>query len=221
MRQPLQTKQTILQQAGVLFNSKGYKATSVSDITTATGLTKGALYRHFENKDALEAAALQHLFNSMLDHFRKRVKAETNAIDKLKAVMDFFGDYISKPPIKGGCPLLNVAIEADDSNNRLRKNAAGMLALLKTSIETILENGIRFQQIQTNCQPATVATIMIASLEGAVMMSKLQKNDGDLKTVIQYLKNMIDGLKLLTAAGKAAQQRKSTSVRRKQSSVMG
>jgi TetR/AcrR family transcriptional regulator, transcriptional repressor for nem operon len=196
MRQPMQTKQTILQQAGVLFNSKGYKATSVSDITEATGFTKGALYRHFENKDELEAAALQHLLGNMLAIFREKVKSKSNAIDKLHAVLDFFGNYASKPPIKGGCPLLNVAIEADDSNNRLRKIAVGMLASLKNAIDIILKNGIRHGQIQPKTDSQLMATIMIASLEGAVMMSKLQKTDADLQTVVAYLKKTIDGLKV-------------------------
>ena len=48
------TKSKVLQEAITLFNTKGYRATSLSDITNATGLTKGAIYRHFENKEQLE-----------------------------------------------------------------------------------------------------------------------------------------------------------------------
>jgi TetR/AcrR family transcriptional regulator, transcriptional repressor for nem operon len=61
MRQPEITKDLILFKAGTLFNTKGYKATSISDITKATGLTKGAIYRHFTNKQSLESEAFEYL----------------------------------------------------------------------------------------------------------------------------------------------------------------
>ncbi|MEP0479738.1 MAG: TetR family transcriptional regulator, partial [Nonlabens sp.] len=54
MRDPEHTKATILKESANLFNAQGYKATSLSDITTATGLTKGAIYKHFKNKEDLE-----------------------------------------------------------------------------------------------------------------------------------------------------------------------
>ena len=54
MRNPEQTREKILKKSGLLFNTQGYKATSISDITSATGFTKGAIYRHFKSKEELE-----------------------------------------------------------------------------------------------------------------------------------------------------------------------
>ncbi|MEL6536474.1 MAG: TetR family transcriptional regulator, partial [Bacteroidota bacterium] len=51
MRNPTQTKELIITRAMPLFNTKGYTATSISDITNATGITKGAIYGNFQNKD--------------------------------------------------------------------------------------------------------------------------------------------------------------------------
>ncbi|EMR03232.1 TetR/AcrR family transcriptional regulator [Cesiribacter andamanensis] len=61
MRNPDLTRETILKEAGILFNTLGYKATSISNITDATGYTKGAIYRHFSSKEALEKETLQYL----------------------------------------------------------------------------------------------------------------------------------------------------------------
>ncbi len=47
------TKAFIIEKAAPVFNTKGYAGTSLSDLTAATGLTKGAIYGHFENKDAV------------------------------------------------------------------------------------------------------------------------------------------------------------------------
>src|SRR5687768_11625009 len=116
MRNPDATKERILTKSGVLFNTQGYKATSISDITTSTGFTKGAIYRHFSSKAALEKETLFHLSSIMFATLQGRIKCESTAGDKLRAIFRYFESYISSPPVKGGCPLMNAAIEADDSN---------------------------------------------------------------------------------------------------------
>ena len=146
MRNPAATKEKILKQSGHLFNTQGYKATSIRDITDATGYTKGAIYRHFQNKDELELETLAHLSMQMFDLIRVRIKAQETASAKLRTVFNFFETYISSPPFKGGCPLMNVAIEADDAHPLLRNKAVMMLDLLRDSIDTILRNGIKYGQ---------------------------------------------------------------------------
>ena len=191
MRNPTETKGAILHHAGNLFNLQGYKATSISHITEATGLTKGAIYRHFKNKEKLEEQSLVYLTGVMFEKLRVEIKQQSNAIDKLKAIIHFFESYITKPPIKGGCPLMNAAIEADDQSPHLRKKAHTILEVLKESIVAILSNGQKFQQIKKNIDKEYYATIMIASLEGAIMMSKLSKTNHDIRMVISHLEKMI------------------------------
>jgi len=191
MRNPEATKETILRESGILFNTRGYKATSISDITGATGLTKGAIYRHFTSKDALEIETLIHMSDIMNDKVRQRVKAEKTAGDKLRAVLHFFESYISNPPLKGGCPLMNAAVEADDAHPDLRQTALEILNGLRTSLISILEKGIYYKQLKRNIDKDLYATLIIASLEGAIMMSKLSGNDDDIKRIITFLEGQI------------------------------
>ncbi len=196
MRNPIETKGAILHHAGNLFNLQGYKATSISHITEATGLTKGAIYRHFKNKEKLEEQSLVYLTGVMFEKLKTEIKQQNNAIDKLKAIIHFFESYITKPPIKGGCPLMNAAIEADDQSPHLRKKAYTILEVLKESIVTILSNGQKFSQIKKNIEKEYYATIMIASLEGAIMMSKLSRTNHDIRMVILHLEKMIEEIKV-------------------------
>lgn len=196
MRNPEITKEKILKQSGQLFNTVGYKATSLRDITDATGYTKGAIYRHFKSKDELEVETLTHLSLQMFDLLKSRIKSQKTAGDKLRAVIKYFETYISKPPLKGGCPLLNVAIEADDAHPQLRKRAVMILDVLGDSIDTILSNGIKHNQIKTDIDRAFYATVIIATLEGAIMMSKLRGNDDDIKRVILHLERLIEEIEL-------------------------
>jgi TetR/AcrR family transcriptional regulator, transcriptional repressor for nem operon len=191
MRQPLITKENVLIEATKLFNTKGYKTTSISDITFATGYTKGAIYRHFENKDALEMEAFEKMMGTVFTIMAAQIKANTNTKDKLFAILDIFEKYVSNPFIKGGCPLLNVAIEMDDTNDPLKQKAQKTLAILKSSISKIIENGKKYNEVKPTAKPALCATIMIATIEGGIMMSKLQNNNKDITDIVVHLKNWI------------------------------
>lgn len=194
IRNPDETRLKILRKSGVLFNTQGYKATSISDITSATGFTKGAIYRHFGNKAVLEKETLFHLSTVMFEILRERVRCEKTAGDKLRAIFRYFESYISNPEVKGGCPLLNAAIEADDTNPVLRKEALKILDILRESVISILKNGIRYQQIKKDTDTEYHATIIIASLEGAIMMSKLRGNNHDIKRVIKHLESLVGNI---------------------------
>lgn len=191
MRNADVTREKILAKSAALFNTRGYEATSISDITTATGFTKGAIYRHFKSKAALEKNTLSYLSERMFEKLRTAIKSEASAGNKLRAVFRYFASYATNPPLKGGCPLMNVAIEADDSNAVLRKEALRILGVLRGSVETILNNGIRYKQIKKETDSQYYATIVIASLEGAIMMSKLSGNNGDIRTVTKHLEKML------------------------------
>jgi len=127
----------------------------------------------------------------MFGHLQKRIKAEATAGKKLRAVFQFFESYATNPPLKGGCPLLNAAIEADDSHPVLRRAAVKVLNLLRASVITLLDNGIRYKQLKPGIDKDFYATIIIASLEGAIMMSKLQGNNDDMKRVLIHLESLI------------------------------
>ena len=191
MRNSEATKETILKRSGVLFNTKGYKATSISNITDATGLTKGAIYRHFTNKHELETETLMHLSGIMFEKLRDRIKEQKNAGDKLRAVFRFFESYIDSPPVKGGCPLMNAAVEADDAHPVLRKGAIKILNMIRESLLTILTNGVKYKQLQPQIDIEMYATLVFASLEGAIMMSKLRGNNQDIKMTIRHLEDLV------------------------------
>lgn len=196
MRNPEATKETILKRSGILFNTKGYKATSISNITDATGLTKGAIYRHFANKNELELETLLHLSTILFEKLRSFIKDQNTAGNKLRAVFQFFASYISNPPIKGGCPLMNAAVEADDAHPTLRKGALKILNILRGSLLTILDNGIKHKQIKADIDTEMYATLFFASLEGAIMMSKLVGNDIDIKRTIAFLEKQLREIEL-------------------------
>jgi len=196
MRNPEATKERILKKSGVLFNTNGYKTTSISDITNATGFTKGAIYRHFSSKDKLEQETLAHLSGLLFIKLRDLIKIEKTAGNKLRAIFRFFESYITNPPLKGGCPLLNAAIEADDAHPALRKEALKTLSVLRGSIVTILQNGVNHKQLKTGIDSDFYATIIIAALEGGIMMSKLEGNNNDIRKILVHLQTLVEKIEM-------------------------
>ena len=191
MRNPEATKETILKQSGILFNTQGYKSTSISNITDATGLTKGAIYKHFSNKTELEQQTMAYLSGLLFTKLRELIWNEKTAGDKLRTIFSFFETYITNPPLKGGCPLLNAAVEADDALPSLRKEALKTLSTLRQSVVHILEKGIEHKQIKADTDTAFYASLIIAGLEGGIMMSKLEGNNDDIVKMTKHLNKQL------------------------------
>ena len=196
MRNPEATKELIITKSADLFNTQGYKATSLSDITKATGLTKGAIYRHFENKEDLERQALHSLSKRMFHEISTSIKASKNFLEKMEAIFTFFDNYMNTPLYKGGCPLLNAAIESDDANPVLREQTNTMLSRLKMSLQTLFENGIKNKQVIATIDTNYYSTIFIAILEGGIMMSRLERDKTSITYAIKHLRNLVKELSI-------------------------
>ena len=196
MRNAETTRKKLISVSANLFNTQGYKATSISDITKATGFTKGAIYRHFESKQDLEKHALQSLSKLMFDEIGREIRNASTFQQKFEAVFSFFENYMNTPLFKGGCPLLNAAVEADDSNPILRKQVYKMLQDLKASVSKLIENGIKNDQVKPETDPEFLSTIMIATLEGGIMMSRLEKTDAAIKITISHLRDLVQQISI-------------------------
>ncbi|RFN59301.1 TetR/AcrR family transcriptional regulator [Marixanthomonas ophiurae] len=191
MRNAQATKNTIINESANLFNTQGYKATSISDITKATGLTKGAIYRHFENKGDLEKHALQRLSKVMFGEIGTTIKEAKTFTSKIEAIFLFFENYMDTPLYEGGCPVMNAAVEADDANPVLREQACAMLQQFKDAVSTLIENGIKNNQVKPDADVAFYSTIFIATLEGGIMMSRLQRDKKAITHTIAHLRNIV------------------------------
>ena len=201
-----QTKARIIEQAAILFNQKGYAGVSISDIMQATGLKKGGIYNHFDGKDELAVAAFDYAVNLVAKKVWHAVKQEGNAIARLKALVTIHLEYIDNPPLPGGCPIMNTAIEWDDTHSVLGDSNVGIILRDRTKkamdswrtlIITIAEKGIKKGEIQPNIESDTVATVLISSIEGGVMISKLYQDSIHLKKVIANLHTYLDNLALV------------------------
>jgi len=192
VRDPENTRKQIIKSASILFNTKGYKATSISDITSRAGITKGAIYKHFKDKSELEKVCLTEMTSKVFSHVTQLIKNAPDAKGKLFSLLDYFGDYGSKPPIKGGCPIMNASIEADDSDPVLKEVVCKIMIGIQNGIARVIQNGVDRNQIKNDFDVNEYATMIYSAIEGGIMMMKVTDNDYHLLAVVNFLKRDIE-----------------------------
>jgi len=190
MRKGERTRQEIIRKAAPVFNQKGYAGAALSDLMRATGLEKGGIYRHFSSKEALASEAFDYAWRETLDAQIHDLDAVANTVDRLKQLVDNFVDR--RGIIPGGCPLLNTAIDTDDGNVVLRERARKALRGWRSYINSVISAGIKAREIRPRIDAKKLATLIISSLEGAVMVYRLERNEEALRAVQSHLNSYLE-----------------------------
>src|SRR3954451_2095782 len=185
-----QTRQKIVEAAAPIFNQRGYEGSSLNDLIYATGLKKGGIYRHFSSKEELAAEAFDFTWDAAWKARLLYVEERQNGIEKLKQLISNFIELRS--PVPGGCPILNTAIDSDDGNPVLRARVAKALRFWLARLQKIVEQSQERGEIKSEVEPKAVATLIIATLEGALMMSRLQRDEDSLRSVQAHLNQYLD-----------------------------
>lgn len=184
------TRQRIVAEAAKIFNQHGFEGSPISELMEATGLEKGGIYRHFSSKEELAAEAFDHAWQLALDTRMRDLESVPNSVDRLKRFVQNFIER--RPSILGGCPLLNTAIDADDGNPVLRDRALNALRGWRSRLTSIVRDGIRRKEIRDGVDPKKLGTLIISSLEGALMMSRLENSREALLTIQSYLERYLE-----------------------------
>jgi len=184
------TRQKIVVKAARLFNQHGFEGGSMSALMEATGLEKGGIYRHFSSKEELAAEAFDHAWHSAFATRMQDLESVPNTVDRLKRFVENFVER--RPAVPGGCPLLNTAIDSDDGNPVLRERALNALHSWRSRLASIVISRIQKKEIRRDIDPKRLATVIISSLEGALMMSRLEKDRDPLLAVESYLEGYLE-----------------------------
>ncbi len=185
------TRDRIVALAAPIFNQKGYAGTALSDLMDATGLEKGGIYRHFASKQELAGDAFDHAWRIAMDTRFAGIEEIPNTVDRLKQIIANFRDRRSGL-VPGGCPLLNTAVDADDSNAQLRAKAHRALDSFLGRLESILEEGRQRGEIAHEADSAKVAGLIVSTLEGSLLLSRLQKIPEPIDTACTHLNEYLE-----------------------------
>jgi AcrR family transcriptional regulator len=189
-----QTKAFIIEKVAPIFNMKGYAGTSLTDMTEATGLTKGSIYGNFANKDEVALAVFDHNLQKVKSIISAEMSRHHTAKEQLLAYISVYNNFLKLPFPAGGCPILNTATEADDTHPALRKKAADAINAWKNQIVRLLEKGVENKEFSASFQPEQLALTIIAMIEGGIMISKLTGKLNYRNAVMQSVETLVNGL---------------------------
>ncbi|WEA03284.1 TetR/AcrR family transcriptional regulator [Mucilaginibacter sp. SJ] len=189
------TRQFIIERTASIFNKKGYAGTSLSDLTGATGLTKGSIYGNFKNKEEVAAEVFDYNSAKVRNQVQERIQKAKTYHDKLLVYAQVYHSFSRGDFPAGGCPILNTAVDADDTNPLLKDKAAKAVVRWKTRIETLITEGIETGEFKPGIDITEVALSMIALIEGGIMIAKVTDTPANLDTVLKRVNKLVDELK--------------------------
>jgi len=186
------TRERIIAASASLLNREGYLRTPVSDIMRATGMQKGGIYNHFASREELGLEAFNYAFRRIREQLLAAIAEKTTARQKLLALIEVFRGSPARPDLEGGCPVMNLAIESDDADAKLRQAARQAMGTLHGLFERLIKEGVARHEFAKRDARAT-AIHLVAALEGALMLTNLYKDPEYLDAVSKQLTAEVEG----------------------------
>jgi len=186
------TKAFIIEKVAPVFNKKGYAGTSLTDMTIATGLTKGSIYGNFENKDQVAIAVYEYNTKRLTEGQKEAVAIESTYLGKLKAFAEFYRASWKKMFENGGCPVMNASVEADDNLPFLKKYVQGTIKNWANAIVKIIDGGKKSGEFKKSIVSLNYAYMIITILEGGIMLSKITNSQNHLFNAVDRVQLIID-----------------------------
>jgi TetR/AcrR family transcriptional regulator, transcriptional repressor for nem operon len=188
------SREYIIKMAAPVFNKQGITGTSLTDVCKATGMTKGSIYANFRDKDELALEVFKYSVEVLLEKVVSIIKLTDDPHEKLMLVLDFYENAYKYPEFGFGCPVANTAPEADDTNQALRKEVNKYIVndidFFNGLIAESVEKGIYSPKANIE-----YGYYMIATLEGALMISKSMDNTRFLKDVCNEIRSKLKSWK--------------------------
>ncbi|MCP3102236.1 TetR/AcrR family transcriptional regulator [Myxococcus sp. K15C18031901] len=164
---------------------QGFNGCGVQDITDAAGVPKGSFYNHFDSKEALGAAVVDHY---MQVGEAQWTRLEDTSLTPLRRLRAYFAEQVETlvaGRFECGCLLANFAAELADHSPAIRERVAASFAQWSARIERVLEAAQAAGEVAPDVAPAMLATFLLGAWEGAVLRSRVMKDRAPLDAFLR------------------------------------
>ena len=196
-RDPVRTRERLLQAAFREVYRSGFQSTGLDAILAAAGVTKGALYHHFDSKEALGYAIVEEIIAP--DNRAQWLRPLQNCEDPIDVLISVVQELSVQPEtVRGGCPLINLAQEMSPLDAGFRQRLATIFRNWQDGVAAALRDGQNHGKVRRELEPAQAAGMLIAMVEG---YGSLAKNAQDAKVMEAGIKNIVEWLHSLRSPG--------------------
>ncbi|MBF4505305.1 TetR/AcrR family transcriptional regulator [Flavobacterium sp. JLP] len=187
----MNTTEFILERVAPIFNKQGYVGTSLTDISNVTGLTKGAIYCNFSNKEDLALKSFQYNINAAITPLFELVAATKGSLNKLHAITTYQRSYYDLVKDRGGCPMLRAGVDTKFINPMLFKSAQKLSQKFTTGLTNIINDGIVNNEINENTDSAQYAKIILSLIEGSSLLAFTHNDQTYISTAMDFINTSI------------------------------
>ena len=184
------TRERLIDEMARLVQTKGFNSTSINDVIQAVGIKKGTLYYYFSGKEELGLAVLEKDQEAFLSFLDKNLSDK----DPVKSLERFFEAAFKKHKnygFVGGCLWGNTALEMSDTNPVYKKVVEKVFAEWIVRVESVIRRGQDTGQIRTDRSAGELAHLVVAGIEGGIMISRITKKDYPFKSCLDSIKTML------------------------------
>ncbi len=185
-----QTRDRILKRTREILITRGFYNTSINDIVAVAGVKKGNLYYHFSSKEDLGIAVLQDAKEDFFKFLEVAFSGD-NPLDCLRNFLDAILNEQRKKNFVGGCLFGNTALEMSDNNPEFAEIINGIFGRWAGIIEGYLNEAMARGDLLTAFNPDQLSELMIAAIEGGIMMARVSKDGRELTGCIESLKKLL------------------------------
>ena len=197
LRDPERTRDRLLQAASREIYRSGFQSAGLDAILASAGVTKGALYHHFKNKEALGYAVVQEIISpDVRGTWVRPLQSVKDPIDALIGIVQ--GISVRPEDVCGGCQLNNLAQEMSPLDAGFRKRLAIIFDAWREAVASALREGQTHGSVRRDAEPADAAGLLIAMVEG---YASLAKNAQDPKIMKAGIRNIVGWLRSLRPSG--------------------
>jgi AcrR family transcriptional regulator len=197
LRDPEGTRQRLLEAAFREVFRYGFQSAGIDAILAATNVTKGALYHHFESKEALGHAIIDEVVAEITRDRWLRPLQESKGKNPIDTLIGVVQAIPARPrDVKRGCPLANLTQEMSQLNEEFRKRLEKIFDAWQESIATALQEGQYAGTVRSDLVPEETASFLIALIEGYEVLAK---NAQDAKVWNRGIRNIVSWLNSLRA----------------------
>ena len=189
-----QTKKDIIEKSSILFNKKGYLSTSIQDIERATGLSKGSIYGNFTNKEEVALEVFRYNFRYLFTGIGQLVAKASTAKGKLMAYVYFYRQNYHLIDERGGCPLLNVSVDVDDTNPALKEKAVKYIKTWEKSVTSIIAQGQLAGEWNHRVDAQAFFSRLAGLIQGGVFLAKTTEMNDYLFHNLNLLEEHIESI---------------------------
>ena len=168
------SKNFITQQSAKLFYYKGYKNTELTDIFKACDMPNDIFYKYFSSKEELLITVIKYHTENLINFFNNNV--DDLSISKFHYFFEKYFENIVNNKFHGGSPLGNLALELSDINKNIREELVKSYKKIELRFSFFITTlKYAFPEKYDDIVPETTARILIALLEGTILMLKTEK----------------------------------------------